>query len=51
MQEISVITERIVSEKKKNNGRVPWGFTAKLLGKGQSTFTNMSMRTTNNYMF
>ncbi len=47
---IKYIAEQIVAEKKKNNGRVPWGFTSKLLNVGRETFPKMSLRTVNNYV-
>jgi len=45
-----VIAEKIVREKKKKNGRVPWGFAANLLKQGRETFPKMSVRTINNYI-
>jgi len=50
LRSATVIAETIVAEKKKNNGRVPWGFAANLLKQGRETFPKMSMRTINNYI-
>jgi hypothetical protein len=50
LRSATVIAEKIVAEKKKNNGRVPWGFAANLLKQGRETFPKMSMRTINNYI-
>ena len=47
---IKYMAEQIVAEKKKNNGRVPWGFASKLLKEGRETFPKMSLRTVNNYV-
>jgi hypothetical protein len=47
---VKYIAEKIVKEKGKNNGRVPWGYAAKLLKEGRETFPKMSMRTINNYI-
>ncbi len=47
---VKYIAERIIIEKEKNGGRVPWGFAAGLLKEGKETFPNMSMRTINNYV-
>jgi len=44
------IAEMIIDEKVKNDGRVPWGFAAKLLNEGRKTFPNLSRRTINNYV-
>jgi hypothetical protein len=45
-----VIAEKVVTEKMKNDGRVPWGFASKLLKQGRETFPKMSMRAVNNYI-
>jgi len=50
LRSATVIAEKIVAEKKKKNGRVPWGFAANLLKQGRDTFPKMSMRTINNYI-
>jgi hypothetical protein len=50
LRSATVIAEKIVAEKKKNNGRVPWGFAANLLKQGRETFPKMSTRTINNYI-
>ena len=47
---IKYVAEQIIIEKEKNNGRVPWGFSARLLKEGRETFPKMSMRTINNYI-
>jgi hypothetical protein len=46
----TVIAEKVVTEKMKNDGRVPWGFASKLLKQGRETFPKMSMRAVNNYI-
>jgi len=46
----TVIAEKIVAGKKKNHGRVPWGFAANLLKQGRETFLKISMKTINNYI-
>jgi hypothetical protein len=50
LRSATAIAEKIVAEKKKKNGRVPWGFAANLLKQGRDTFPKMSMRTINNYI-
>jgi len=40
---VNYIAEQIVMEKKKNEGRVPWGFASKLLKEGQQMFPKISM--------
>jgi hypothetical protein len=47
---VNYIAEQIVMEKKKNEGRVPWGIASKLLKEGQQTFPKMSMQMVNNYV-
>jgi hypothetical protein len=47
---VRVIAEKIVGEKKRNNGRAPWGLASQLLKQGKETFPNLSMRTINNYV-
>jgi hypothetical protein len=44
------IVEIIVTEKMKQNGRVPRGYASKLLSEGRKTFPGMSRRTINNYV-
>jgi hypothetical protein len=47
---VTLIAQKIVTEKANNDGRVPWGFASKLLKQGKETFPKMSMRTINNYV-
>jgi len=47
---LNYIAEKNVNEKQKNDGRIPWGFVARLLKEGKETFPSMSMRTVNNYV-
>jgi hypothetical protein len=47
---VNYIAEKNVTEKQKNDGRILWGFVARLLKEGKETFPSMSMRTVNNYV-
>lgn len=39
---LNYIAEKNVNEKQKNDGRIPWGFVARLLKEGKETFPSIS---------
>jgi hypothetical protein len=47
---IKYIAKQIVAAKAKNNGRVPWGYSSKLLKENHETFPKTFLRTINNYI-
>jgi hypothetical protein len=47
---VQVIAEKIVSLKKQNDGKVPYGEFSKLWNAGKETYPKMSWKTINNYV-
>jgi hypothetical protein len=47
---VTLISQKIVTEKVNSDARVPWGFASKLPKQSKEIFLKMSMRTVNSYV-